>query len=128
MSFIFRGEVPNLVFEPGEVKSFEEDKYEFYTFYLPVLQVSSFIFPVPTEEENGFTPEVKVSSAVPGVVAPKSEPVAPAPPVVSSVDKEIAALETKSKSELQDIALRLDLATDGLKNEIKDRIVKHLKG
>ena len=130
VSFIFRGEVPNLVFEPGEVKSFEEDKYEFYTYYLPVLQVSSFIFPVPTEEENDFAPEVKVSSAVPEIVTPKSEPVAPAPaqPVVSSVDKEIAALETKSKSELQDIALRLDLATDGLKNEIKDRIVKHLKG
>jgi len=133
VSFIFRGEVPDLEFTPGEVKTFDEEKFDFYTFYLPVFQVSSFIFPVTTEEE-GITqisapgPVTEDNSATLPVESPLTSPLLPPAPPVLDIDKEIAALESKSKSELQDIALRLDLSTDGLKNEIKDRIVNRLKG
>lgn len=127
MSFVFRGEVPNISFEPGEVKSFDEEKYDFYTHYLPSLQVSSYVFPVSEETEtmNG-EPETESIVEVGATAPAPTPPTAPAP-VVSTLETEIAALEGKSKSELQDIAMRLELSTDGLKNEVKDRITNFLR-
>jgi len=129
VSFVFRGEVPNISFEPGEVKAFDEEKYDFYTYYLPSLQVSSYVFPVSEETEtaNGEAEPETESTVEVGAMAPAPTP-PPAPaPVVSTLEMEIAALEGKSKSELQDIAMRLELSTDGLKNEVKDRITNFLR-